>query len=191
MYEVDPSVREVLLVDLIERVEDGAHRLRRLADFLLAYLDRTGPGQRPEVRHAHQWIAWSYLAPEKVVDDMSALLTEISPGSGVAPALAHQLEVATMVEIVREPLAESLPQDAYQNVVETAQLLAHYWYRDKRIIDDVEREAAWGRPHKRARILCYRQSPAVSLNWNGRPCRNGKLSKHRCHSAARMPLEAH
>ena len=104
MYEVDPSVREVLLVDLIERVEDGAHRLRRLADFLLAYLDRTGPGQRPEVRRAHQWIAWSYLAPEKVVDDMSALLTEISPGSGVAPALAHQLEVATMVEIVREPL---------------------------------------------------------------------------------------
>lgn len=130
LYAVDPAVREVLLVDLVDRVEDGRRRLERLADFLLAYLDRrAGPGYRPDVARAQRWIAWSVLDPQRVVDDMTRLLQEqaASEAPGFA-ALARQVQVATMVEVVRGPLAAGLRPEAYRELVQAAQVLAQYWY---------------------------------------------------------------
>jgi tetratricopeptide (TPR) repeat protein len=139
LYRVVPRVREILLTYLFDKVDDGEDRLHRLADFLLAHLEgQPGPAPRPEVTRAWQWIAWSYLAPHKVVEDMTALLAGgAAATAGTAALLARHVEVATMAEVVRTPLACDLPESAYRDLFETVEFLANYWYASKEQAADV------------------------------------------------------
>ncbi|MHC1767231.1 MAG: CHAT domain-containing protein [Verrucomicrobiia bacterium] len=134
LYRVDPNAREVMLVDLVNQDADGPRRLLRLADFLLAYVAHqswlTG---RPEVLRAYQWIAWSYLDPERVVADMTSVLqATVAERGGAArrEAVGDQRQVAAMLELVRAPLEFSLPPEKYHDLVETADSLVTYWYPD-------------------------------------------------------------
>jgi hypothetical protein len=132
---VCPRGREVLLAYLIDEVDGGPRRLLSLADFLLAYLEHpAGAKPRPEIVRAQQWIAWSYLAPRRVVGEMEALLHDsaVSEGSPASQA-AQQVEVAAMAEVVRAPLAGKLPERDYRKLYETIDLLANYWYVSKEL----------------------------------------------------------
>ncbi|MEM7134256.1 MAG: effector-associated domain EAD1-containing protein [Chloroflexota bacterium] len=133
LYQIDPAVREVMLVDLPDRVADGNQRLYDLADFLLAYLGQQSQlNQRTKVARVHQWVAWSLLDPQRVVEDMSALLAETVREAQHQQAseriLSHQIQVATMMEIVREPIERHLVPSEYEDLLQTSQVLAHYWY---------------------------------------------------------------
>ena len=60
LFVVDPGIREVLLADLLNWYgpDDGINHLHRLADFLLAYLERyTTPASRPDVLRASAGLA--------------------------------------------------------------------------------------------------------------------------------------
>ena len=132
LYQVDPNAREVMLVDLVDQEFDGPRRLRRLADFLLGFIARRSwATARPEVLRAYQWIAWSYLDPERVVTDMTRVLQTSVDNLGKLPrwiAQSDQRRVAAFLELIRAPLEFSLPLEKYQDLVETADFLVTYWF---------------------------------------------------------------
>jgi WD40 repeat protein len=131
-YCVEPRVRELLLADLLNwyGTNEANRRLYALADFLVAYLDRTGvDGTRPDILRSQRWIAWSVLSPERVVRDMSALL---DPGESAASASAgfmRHVLVATMLEVVRDPLEARIASPQFQRLIEASEFVAQYWYR--------------------------------------------------------------
>ena len=142
LFVVDPGIREVLLADLLNwySPDEGIDRLNRLADFLLAYVERyTTPSSRLDVLRAHRWIIWSLLNPAWVVEDMTALLrARPTAGAGsAAPPIADQILITTMIEVVRDPLEARLASESYRDLIETAQVLAQYWYRGPAVLDEL------------------------------------------------------
>ena len=139
LYQIAPIMRDVLLMELRGFVDNVALRQESLADFLIAYCDHPhGHVPRPEVLRAHRWIARAYRQPQRVVDEMVAVLTaESAAGMGDVPAstrMAHQLEVATLLEVVRNPLERGIPAAArtkLDQLLQTSEVIAHYWYRDR------------------------------------------------------------
>lgn len=138
LYQVDPVMRQVLQIELPGFVKDAQARLDRLANFLLVYSDHTrGRSQRPEVLRAHRWIAYAYRQPQRVLDEMVALLTrDVPQEAGYTAAgtpLAQQLQVATLLEVVRDPIEARLTETmrtTFEQLLETSAVIAHYWYRD-------------------------------------------------------------
>ena len=128
MYHVDPVLREVLLTVLVHESPEGTQLLNRLADFLLAHLvSDSGVQQSTAVTQTHKWVAWSYLYPELVVNDMEQLLLAPPNAEGLSES-SRQIQVATMLEIVKQPLELSLDRTSYSTLLKTADVLASYWY---------------------------------------------------------------
>jgi hypothetical protein len=131
-YCVEPQVRELLLADLLNWYgsDEANRRLYALADFLLAYLDRTGLDRlRPDIVRSQRWIGWSILDPQRVVQDMTALLDPAGLPAGASGGFSRQVLVATMLEVVRDPLASRVAAPEFQHLVETSEFLGQYWYR--------------------------------------------------------------
>lgn len=134
LYQIDPGLRQVMLADLQES-HYGIKRLYELADFLLAcgeqYVEHL---RRPDISHIHQWIAWSYLYPQKLVDELrSALLVGSTHNIHGTRFSAYQIHVATMIEVMRDTFENwsSFSEKQYQELLQTAQVVAHYWYRSR------------------------------------------------------------
>ncbi len=129
LYQVDPSARELLLADLIDRYQDGPQRLLRLADFLIAYLDQqNNRHQKPEITRLQRWVAWSYLEPKRVVGDLREIL-RASPQIGiVSQQIGGPLEVAIILETLREPLRAINDDENYRQLEQQAAVIVHHWY---------------------------------------------------------------
>lgn len=137
-FQLDAAIREVLLVELLERYPDGSARLRRLADFLLAYCERNEQFHlKPEYVRIYQWVAWSILDPQRLAANMARLLEQgAATGALATTAPAAQLQVALMLlDVLRAPLENGAPPDLFRDLIASAQVLAEYWYRDPSIVD--------------------------------------------------------
>ncbi|MCP4542434.1 MAG: tetratricopeptide repeat protein [Chloroflexi bacterium] len=132
-YEVEPSVREVLLVELENRF--GWQRPLELSNFLLTYLvKKPNWRQRPDVTRTHKWIAQAYISPDQVVEEMSVFLAEglFSETTSVSN-LSGQIQIAMMVEVASGPLERTNLQEEYQYLVDNASLLSEMLYRDYKV----------------------------------------------------------
>jgi hypothetical protein len=131
-YCVEPQVRELLLADLMNwyGIEGGNQRINALADFLLAYLDRRVVDRTaPDILRAQRWIAWAIRAPERVVDEMTLLLKPSEPVGSLSEGFTRQVLVATMLEVVRDPLEARINATDFQQLIETSEFLGRYWFR--------------------------------------------------------------
>ncbi len=141
LYEVEPSVREVLLVEL-ENFD--WERPFQLAEFLGLYLDtKSDLPQREEVTRTQRWIALAYLNPDKVIKKLTALEKSSLFPPDRLQGLPGQIQLATILEILAEPLEATNLQQEYQYLVHDSRVLAQLLYGDESEVSEInEKEAA-------------------------------------------------
>jgi len=127
LYEVEPSVREVLLVELENQF--GFERPFGLAKFLEVYLAHTSGLQlRSEIIRTQQWIAQAYLDPDSLVVEMTNFLeSSLSEGDNVI-GLPEQIQVVTTLEILTEPIGLTNRQTEYQYLINNSRVFAYKLY---------------------------------------------------------------
>jgi hypothetical protein len=133
LFEVEPSVREVLLVELENQY--GFERPFELAKFLQVYLvHQSGWEQRSEVTRTQWWIAQAYIAPDRVVEDLTKLLESTLSEENYLLSIPEQIQVVTALEILAEPLERSNKLREYNYLINNSRVLAQILYKDEPII---------------------------------------------------------
>ena len=132
LFEVEPSVREVLLVELENR---GFERPFELAKFLQVYLvHQSGWEQRSEVTRIQWWIAQAYMAPDQVVEDLTNLLESSLSEENYLLNIPEQIQVVTALEILAEPLERTNRPREYNYLINNSRVLAQILYKDEPVI---------------------------------------------------------
>jgi len=132
LFEVEPSVREVLLVELENR---GFERPFELAKFLQVYLvHQSGWEQRSEVTRIQWWIAQAYMAPDQVVEDLTNLLESSLSEENYLLSIPEQIQVVTVLEILAEPLERTNKLREYNYLINNSRVLAQILYKDEPVI---------------------------------------------------------
>jgi hypothetical protein len=132
LFEVEPSVREVLLVELENQF--GLQRPFGLAEFLQAYLDKNQKSewkQRSQVICTQKWIAQAYIAPDNVIEEMTELLEESLSEEDDLLSLQGQIQVTSTLEILADPLDRANQRTEYQYLVNNSRVLAQILYGDE------------------------------------------------------------
>lgn len=107
LYEMDISVRSLLLKEIREDDRFGQQRLNSLCDFLLQYVAQQLGSNDPDLRHlaeAQRWTALSYVKPQLVADELNQLLSTLAPDN-------HEelFRITTLIEALPQPLQEFTP----------------------------------------------------------------------------------
>jgi hypothetical protein len=120
IYEVEPCIREVLLVELENKF--GWQRPFELAEFLWYFLDKQGSRkQRPEFKQVQQWVAKAYLKPDSTIRDFKAILDENLSHDNERINLENQgAKIPHLIEILADPLEATNLWDEYQYLVNTS-----------------------------------------------------------------------
>ena len=169
IYEVEPAIREVLLVELENQFD--YERPFALAKFLAFYLARKSGIKRPGIARTQRWIALAYLDPDRAVAELADKLESSLEGNEPEIlSLQNQAELVTTVELLAEPLQTTDQQIRYEYLVSTSRSLARDIYEE-----ELEREAEVvteaGEPEKRKRVVLdvrkfYRATnPGKTLDW--------------------------
>src|ERR1700680_4766473 len=112
LYEMNVTVRNALLSDLIDNFNFGDQRISELSDFLLAYIKHPLNSSDPEIRDfakAQQWTALAYTRPGVAARELALALHS----SLKADDKAEQVRISSLIETFAEPLAEFVPLLAY------------------------------------------------------------------------------
>jgi len=127
LYEVEPSVREVLLVELENQF--GFERPFGLAKFLKFYLAHTsGLKLRSEIIRTQQWIAQAYLDPDKLIEELIDLLESSLSEEDNPLCLPETIQIATTLEMLAEPLEQTNLLTEYRYLVNNSRVLAQILY---------------------------------------------------------------
>lgn len=153
LFEVEPSIREVLLVELENQF--GFERPFGLAKFLQVYLaHKSGWKQRSEVTRTQQWIAQAYINPDQVIDDLTNLLESSLSEENYLLSLPKQIQVATTLEVLAEPLERINQRREYQYLIGNSRALAQILYGDEQELKQaIKQEVAEGDIVARALML--------------------------------------
>jgi len=111
LYEMDVTVRNLLLKELKEDERFGQRRLNELADFLRDYVAQQLYSDDLDVRglaQAQQWTALAYMRPDKLARELALALSRLDWENRT-----ELVRVASLVETFAEPLAEFAPLLAY------------------------------------------------------------------------------
>lgn len=139
LYEVEPSIREVLLTELENQF--GWERPFELAKFLQYYLDhKSGLKPRSEVTRTQRWLAQAYIAPDKVVEDLTDLLETSLSEENYLLSLPEQIQVTNTLELLAEPLERSNRRIEYQSLLNKSRVLAQILYGDEQRLKEEFRE---------------------------------------------------
>ena len=123
LFEVEPSIREVLLVELENQF--GFERPFRLAEFLQFYLvQKSGLKLRSEVVRTQYWISQAYIAPDKLVEELKTIL-DLTLSNKDNINLSEQVQIANALEFLAEPLERTNRQVQYQYLVNNSRILSH------------------------------------------------------------------
>ncbi|KST66732.1 tetratricopeptide repeat protein [Mastigocoleus testarum] len=123
IYEVEPCVREVLLVELEEKFP--WRRPFQLAEFLHFYLDKQPDWKlRAELTRTQKWIAKAYLDPDTTIQEITQELEKSLPEENPVLGLSGQSYFPHLVEILAEPLERTNLWDEHQYLVNTTRALA-------------------------------------------------------------------
>jgi subtilisin family serine protease len=123
LYEVEPSIREVLLLELENQF--NWERPFKLAEFLSVYLKKKpNRNQRSEITLTQSCIAQAYLNPD-------ALIEKITNSLKKQLSFPDQIQIVNLLEIIGEPLERSNRQDDYQYLVINSRILTQKLYGDE------------------------------------------------------------
>jgi formylglycine-generating enzyme required for sulfatase activity len=129
LYEVEPSIREVLLVELENQF--SWERPLELAEFLQFYLQNKSDLQhREEITRTQQWIAQAYIDPDKVIEELTALQESSLSTPGNLQSIPKQIELVTTLEILAEPLETTNLRQKYHYLVSDSRVLAQFLYKE-------------------------------------------------------------
>lgn len=131
LFEVEPSVREVLLVILENQLDP--QRPLEIANFLFTYLTKkANKKQSPLTKRVQYWVALAYLEPDLVVEEMSELLKDsLSLDKTSFLEASSQNLIAIMVdtlEIIAKPLGRTQLQEKYVHLMYDTRILAQVLY---------------------------------------------------------------
>ncbi|WP_445631747.1 glycoside hydrolase family 25 protein [Nostoc sp. DSM 114167] len=107
LYEMDLSIRNVLLKRLQEDEKFGQQRINELSKFLLDYVQQQLQSDDPDLRdfaQAQYWTAIAYTKPSQAADELTATLKK-----AYQTDRADLIRLASLVETLAEPLAEFEP----------------------------------------------------------------------------------
>jgi hypothetical protein len=139
LYEVEPSIREVLLTELENQF--CWERPFELAKFLQYYLEhKSGLKPRSEVTRTQRWLAQAYLAPDKVVEELTNLLETSLSEENYLLSLPGQIQVTNTLELLAEPLERSNRTIEYQYLLNNSRVLAQILYGDEQRLKEEFRE---------------------------------------------------
>ncbi len=144
LYEVEPAIREVLLVELENQF--GWERPFTLAKFLEFYLARkSGLKLRPQIIQTQRWIAQAYLNPDLVVQEMTHLLESSLSEENHILGLSEQIQVTNTVELLAEPLEKTNYHEEYQYLTDNSKVLSEIFYGDEqKLKEKIQQEQAEG-----------------------------------------------
>lgn len=128
LFEVEPSVREVLLVELENQF--SWERPFELAKFLQFYLDHQSMSP-PEITRTQRWIAQAYTDPDKVIEELTTLRDESLSQSDRPLGTPEHIHLAIALEILAEPLEATNRQQEYQVLLRDSRVLAQLLYGDE------------------------------------------------------------
>jgi len=134
LFEVEPSIREVLLVDMENQF--GFERPLRLAEFLQFYLEhKSGLKQRSEITRTQQWIAQAYIEPDRVIEELLDLQESDLSQPDYLVSVSEQIQIINILEILAEPLERANQQTKYKYLINNSRVVAQsiYGYVDKTI----------------------------------------------------------
>ena len=138
VYEVEPCVREVLLLEMEnlygeERAEENK---KELAKFLLIYLhQKPQEKQRPEFRKTQEWIARAYLDPDGLIQRMRESLQSSFAEENSLLQLSKQIPVVKNLELLAEPLVKTQQKENYQELMRETRVVAHVLYGEEQITE--------------------------------------------------------
>lgn len=138
VYEVEPCVREVLLLEMEtlygeERTEEIK---KEIAKFLWVYLhQKTQEKQRPEFRKTQEWIARAYLDPDGLIQKMRESLQSSFAEENALLQLSKQIPVVKNLELLAEPLAKVQQKGDYQQLMRDTRVVAHVLYGEEQITE--------------------------------------------------------
>lgn len=104
LYEMDPTIRQLLLRRLTADLNFGKPRIQELSDFTLAYVDDLLTSPDPEVRdfaQVQRWGAIAYVRPKDAARELAQALTHAYERD--RPDLNR---IASVVESLADPLAD-------------------------------------------------------------------------------------
>jgi hypothetical protein len=127
LFEVEPSIREVLLVELENQF--GFERPFGLAKFLQFYLNhKSGYKQRSEITSTQRWIAKAYINPDKVVEELTDLLKLSLSNGDYLLNLDDITESTIIIELLAEPLERTNLFNKYQYLINDLRVLSNLIY---------------------------------------------------------------
>jgi signal transduction histidine kinase len=135
LFEVEPSIREVLLVDMENQF--GFERPLRLAEFLQFYLEhKSGLKQRSEITRTQRWIAQAYIEPDRVIEELLDLQESDLSQPDYLVSVSEQIQIINILEILAEPLERANQQTKYKYLINNSRVVAQsiYGYVDKTIV---------------------------------------------------------
>jgi formylglycine-generating enzyme required for sulfatase activity len=103
LYEMDRTVRQVLLNQLTEDTRFGSERLQQLSDFLLNYIDRQISYTNSNLNEGQRWTALAYVKPTEVAKQITQKLQKLLQQH-------HQsgwLQMGFLVDTLAKPLQEA------------------------------------------------------------------------------------
>src|SRR6266567_241082 len=133
MFEVEPQIREVLLVELGNRA--NLQRPFEIASLLRAFLDKKSDWQQPlSITHLQRWIAQAYLDPDSVIHEMSVMLEKSfsSEGEQILNLSSH-IQITTALEIVAEPLERAHSRITHQYLLNNSRAVSYILYGDENL----------------------------------------------------------
>ncbi|MEH2112469.1 hypothetical protein [Nostoc sp.] len=115
LYEMDLTVRNLLLSRLQEDKKFGQQRINELSSFLLDYVRPKLESKDPDIKDfalTQQWTALAYTQPNKVAHELALEFENLNHKD-----TAGLVRIASLTEIFTEPLAEFQPLLIYAGVM--------------------------------------------------------------------------
>ena len=111
LYEMDRTVRNILLKQLKETVNFGPTRINELASFLLTYIKNQIKSDDPDVRDfatAQRWIALAYVNPNQAALELRDALEKVQQ-----QGKSEQVRLNSLLETLSEALTKFKPLLTY------------------------------------------------------------------------------
>ena len=131
VYEIEPQIRQVLLVALQTHPEYGSGRLEEIAHFLYRYSETDFVNALPlHIKRTYQWISGAYIDPDATIQNMFDLLKNVRAEDFMA-RMPDYLHIGKTLAMIANPLEMTSLQVELDDLVGTAQLSTLYWTGDK------------------------------------------------------------
>jgi hypothetical protein len=131
IFEIEPQIRQVLLIALQTHLEYGPERLEEIAQFLYKYSETERVNALPaHIKRTYQWISGAYLDPDTTIQNMFDLLKDVQTDEFLSH-MPDYLHIGKTLALIANPLEMTSLQVELDDLVGTAQLSTLYWTGDK------------------------------------------------------------